>query len=396
MRVRHAGVAAASMRASSSATTASGSSFAKSGTGSRRVCPGGSALGSQRPVHDCVVAGEDDVLAAFAVVHRPELERPRDEPVVAEQLVQALRGERKERREEDLQAVDGAQGDVEDRRGAFTIGLEQRPRRLLRDVLVPEAGDPHDLLERVLEARGLDERPDRLEAALDLGEERLVGLGELARLGNRAEVLVRALECPVDEVPPRRDELVVVAPGELGPGEVRVLRLGAGDREEVAQRVRVVPAQEVAHEHLRPPARAELLALHREELARGDVVGQLEGATAGAVLAALAVSEQHARPDHGVEDDVVLPHEVRVLRVRVLPPLPPGVGRASHRRPLDRGGQVADDRVEPDVDPLVGVVLVARDGDRDAPVEVTGDRPRLQLLDEVEREPPDVLAPVLL
>ena len=48
VRVGHA-VAAASMRASSSATTRSGSSFAKRGAGSRSVWPGASVLGSQRP-----------------------------------------------------------------------------------------------------------------------------------------------------------------------------------------------------------------------------------------------------------------------------------------------------------------------------------------------------------
>ena len=48
VRVGHAG-AAASIRASSSATTCSGSSFAKSGRGSRSACPTGSRLGSQRP-----------------------------------------------------------------------------------------------------------------------------------------------------------------------------------------------------------------------------------------------------------------------------------------------------------------------------------------------------------
>ena len=42
----------------------SASSFAKSGVGSRSACPGGSALGSQRPTHVLVVAGEDDVLAS--------------------------------------------------------------------------------------------------------------------------------------------------------------------------------------------------------------------------------------------------------------------------------------------------------------------------------------------
>ena len=53
-------------------------------------------------------------------------------------------------------------------------------------------------------------------------------------------------------------------------------------------------------------------------------------------------------------------------------------------------------RVEPDIDPLVRQLVVAGDGDRDTPVEVAGDRPRLQLLDKVEREPSHVRSPVLL
>ena len=48
-----------------------------------------------------------------------------------------------------------------------------------------------------------------------------------------------------------------------------------------------------------------------------------------------------------------LPMEVVVPRVRVLPPVAPGVGLAARRRPLDRRREVADHRVEPDVDPLV-------------------------------------------
>ena len=104
-------------------------------------------------------------------------------------------------------------------------------------------------------------------------------------------------------------------------------------------------------------------------------------------LAALAaVAEQHRGPDLGVEDDVVLAHEVVGLRVRRLPPGPPGVRVAGAPRPLDRRRQVADDRVEPDVDPLVRPVPPAVQRDRHAPVEVTGDGPRLQVAEQVQRE----------
>src|SRR3954454_8373659 len=93
-----------------------------------------------------------------------------------------------------------------------------------------------------------------------------------------------------------------------------------------------------------------MLPLHRQELARDDAVGKVELALSGTELSAGAVPEQHARPDHRVEDDVVLPHEVRVSRVRVLPPLAPCFWCAAVLGPLDRSREVTDHRVEPHVD----------------------------------------------
>ena len=86
-----------------------------------------------------------------------------------------------------------------------------------------------------------------------------------------------------------------------------------------------------------------------------------------------------------------------MARLGVLPPVPPGVGRAAVHSPLDRRREVADDRVEPDVDPLVVPTRVLLGhGDRNAPVEVAGDRPRLDVLEQPEREVPHVRAPVPL
>ena len=81
------------------------------------------------------------------------------------------------------------------------------------------------------------------------------------------------------------------------------------------------------------------------------------------LLALAVVGEQLGRPDLRVEGDVVLAHEV----VR------PGLASSCHQRcqasgglavavaagPLDRRRQVPDDRVEPDVELLVRVVLPA-------------------------------------
>ena len=90
---------------------------------------------------------------------------------------------------------------------------------------------------------------------------------------------------------------------------------------------------------------------------------------------ALAGAEQDGRPPDGVEPDVVLADEVAVAGRGPLPPAPPGVRCKAQAGPLHRGRQVADDGVEPDVQ---AAVVPAGQGDRHAPVQVAGDRPRPQ------------------
>ena len=58
--------------------------------------------------------------------------------------------------------------------------------------------------------------------------------------------------------------------------------------------------------------------------------------------------------------------------------------------------EVADDRVEPHVDPLVVAFLVTRNRNRNTPVQITRDRTGLELLHKVEREAADVLPPTVL
>ncbi len=97
-----------------------------------------------------------------------------------------------------------------------------------------------------------------------------------------------------------------------------------------------------------------------------------------------------------MEDDVVLADEVVGLRLRVFPPVAPGLGSSLNLRPLFRGGQVADDGVEPDIDPLAFTNRVVRVRDLDTPLEVPSDGPVLEpLLCESDRHVLDVLAPAL-
>ena len=138
----------------------------------------------------------------------------------------------------------------------------------------------------------------------------------------------------------------------------------------------------------------ELLALHREELRGDDLGGQVEDAqvTGGTALRALTVVGEHlGGPDLGVEDDVVLAHEVVGQGLGVVPPLAPRLGVAGAARPLDGGAQVADDGVEPHVQALGGLVLPA--GDRDTPVNVARHGAGTDVLQEVLGELDDVGAP---
>ena len=83
-----------------------------------------------------------------------------------------------------------------------------------------------------------------------------------------------------------------------------------------------------------------------------------------------ARSQQRRREAHGVEGHVVLGEELHVGHV--LAALPPVAPIAPRRRlaPLDRGGDVADGGVEPDIEDLV---LEACLGHRHAPFQVAGD-----------------------
>ena len=140
--------------------------------------------------------------------------------------------------------------------------------------------------------------------------------------------------------------------------------------------------------------RRELLAFHGEEFRRDDLSGEVENAqVAGlAALCSLTVVAQHfGRPDLRVEDDVVLAHEVVGQGFGIVPPLAPCFGIPRAACPLDRGAQVADDRVKPYVEALSGLVFPS--GNRDTPVNVACHGARTDFLQEVLRELDDVGTP---
>ena len=247
------------------------------------------------------------------------------------------------------------------------------------------------------EARRVEVLAHVRESALHRVDERPILVGERPRARNLTEAAEGIHEGAVREVAPGRDEIVVVAADEIGPREVGVLRLRPRQGQVEPKRVRLVSREEVVHVDHDVSARGELPSLHREELARDDVVGKLQRLAAPARdPSAVAVPQQDRRPDRRVEDDVVLAHEVEMARRGILPEVAPRLGPPDHRRPLDGRREIADHRVEPHVHPFVGPVLPARERDRHAPVDVACDRPRLQVGDVVEREVADVRPPVRL
>ena len=130
-----------------------------------------------------------------------------------------MRVPKEERREENLEVVDAAKRDVEDRRSTVAILLDHCPRRLLRHVLVRERGRAHRFGEGGLEAGLCDQLADRAESRGDAVERGAVRGRQLARGRHVAEVPLGVRERAVDEVAPVREQLVVVPADELGPRE---------------------------------------------------------------------------------------------------------------------------------------------------------------------------------
>ena len=80
-----------------------------------------------------------------------------------------------------------------------------------------------------------------------------------------------------------------------------------------------------------------------------------------------------------MEEDVVLADEVELLRFGIRPPLAPRFFLDLELAPLNRGGEVADDGLEPHVQFLrVPARLAHRDGD--APIQVARDGARFESL----------------
>src|SRR3954449_10696692 len=274
------------------------------GRGERRRGPDGLSL--------LVGPGDDGVRRAVVEVgDLVDLRGDRPDAVPTEQLVHLLRRVREERRQQGVAVLDRLERGVEDRVAAGRVLLEL-PRRLVRQVLVRLADDPHRLADRGLLPVARQQVADRSEGPRGRGQQLAVVVGELAGRGHRTDVLGGHRHGAVDQVAPPGDQLVVVAAQELRPGEVGVLVLRPGDGDEVAQRVGVVAGQEVADVDDDVPRGGELAPLHGEELAGDDLGGQVERPqrAGGAALVPRAVVAEHlGRPDLGVEDDVVLAHE---------------------------------------------------------------------------------------
>jgi hypothetical protein len=87
-----------------------------------------------------------------------------------------LARERQERREQDLQRIDGAERHIQRRRRALSIGFDGEPRRFFVDVLVDVARQRHDIAQRRFELAQVDLIPDRLKRPIDLGQQLRIGL----------------------------------------------------------------------------------------------------------------------------------------------------------------------------------------------------------------------------
>ena len=264
-------------------------------------------------------------MGAGFLLYRLNVQPPDEAALVAQVFVQPLRGEGQEGAEDDLQPVNGLQGDVDGRGRRLGICLDLMPGFFVVEITVGLPRQGHGLCQRGLELATGDQLTHAVEPRGHLGQQRLVCLVQCARLRHAAvEALVGEAQHAVGQVAPGGHQLVVVAAQELLPGEVDVLRLGGVDGQHVAQRVGIVAAEVVGQLDHPAATGGEFLALHVQEFVGRHVVGQVQP----------AVADEHPRPDPGVEGDVVLADEVVSGHVGVLPPLAPGLRMAGDRSPL--------------------------------------------------------------
>jgi hypothetical protein len=179
---------------------------------------------------------------------------------------------RQDGRQDRLQVVHHAQDDVHAGRRRDPVLFDLEPGRLAVEVAVGLAGQRQRLAQRRPELAGVVQLAHRLEAGLDLLQQRPVLVIQFARLGHLAiEALVgkrqhepECLPRALAQVPPRRHQLVVVPLDKILPRELGLARLGGGRGQVKAQRIGIVLAEKVEHLHEGAAALAELSAAEVE------------------------------------------------------------------------------------------------------------------------------------
>ena len=293
--------------------------------------------------------------------------------------------EREVGRERGAQRGDHVQRRVERTRRGFAVFLDRVPWRGVVEVAVGLLRERERVLQALAQVDGLDRCADGFKRGLCVIEQARGVAVERARLRDaRVEVAIDQCEHAVDQVCPRSRRARRCCVAETRPRRNRCHSSRASGRRAHSGARRVVAGQVVVDPHGPALAGAGLAARHRDVLVGGHVVGQVVAPSA----------QQNCRPDDRVERHVVFADEVVDARVGALPEVAPGLRLAACRGPLDRRREVADHRLEPDVDALV-VPALERDGD--TPGDVAGDRAVFQTFAQHPAGEVDhVGAPVLL
>ncbi len=247
-------------------------------------------------------------------------------------------------------ADDGDHGPEQDRHGAQALGeaverlvelagargvLGQRPRRALLHQAVEPLHDAPDVLDGARDVEALEVGGERARRVGHLGGQ----LAVVAAVGGHHAVPVPAdhADHPVEQVAELVGQFLGVAGLEALGGERAVLAEAHLARQVVAQRVDAVPLDEREGVDHVAGGLAHLLAALEDVAVDHQPPGQLE-----------AGRHQHGRPDDRVELEDVLGHQLQVGRPELLDEVLAGAGVAE-------GGAVVEQRVDPDVDRLLGV-----------------------------------------
>lgn len=152
------------------------------------------------------------------------------------------------------------------------IMLDLEPRLLLIEILIGLADMREDEFQGLLEVSGLGQPSCLLIQLVQTANPCFI---QDSIWNSAVPELIHEYEAAVDEIAECAQQLAVMAVDELSPGEVGIPLLGTVRSQEITDRVRVIPAENIRHPDRPVAAGGEFLPFQGQIFRREDPVRQM-------------------------------------------------------------------------------------------------------------------------